>query len=115
MPHDVDGSAALDICEAARKVEEFLAGDDAAAFLGDSKTQSAVVLQLLIVGEAAKRLSSEFRARHPSVPWSQIMRMRDKLIHHYEEWDVELIWQVTQGDLPRLRQALERTLPEEPR
>jgi uncharacterized protein with HEPN domain len=114
MPLDADGSAVLDICEAAAKVEDFLEGQDLASFVRDAKTQSAVILQLLVVGEAAKRLSVGFRSRFPDVPWSKIMRMRDKLIHHYEEWDVELIWTVTQTDLPHLRSALGDEAPPEP-
>jgi uncharacterized protein with HEPN domain len=61
---------------------------DKSAFLEDDKTQSAIVFQLLIVGEAVKRLSPDLRSQHPDIPWSLIARMRDNLIHRYDdrEW-----------------------------
>lgn len=102
-----DRAVALDICEAARAVGRYLAGVDREAFVQDEKTQSAVILQILLIGEAAKKLSPTFRDRFPSVPWSEIMRMRDKLIHHYEGRDVELIWEVAQRDVPDLLLYLE--------
>jgi uncharacterized protein with HEPN domain len=49
----------------------------------EPKTQSAVLLQLLLVGEAVKRLSEGFRAAHPEVPWRLIAGARDKMIHDY--------------------------------
>jgi len=49
-------------------------------FLADIKTQSSVLYQLLVVGEAVKRLSREFRAQHPEIPWSLIAGMRDQLM-----------------------------------
>ena len=73
-----------------------------AAFLEDAKTQSAVLHQLLIVGEAVKRLSPEFRAAHPDVPWKLIAGTRDKLIHFYEGVDLDEVWKMVTSDLPEL-------------
>jgi uncharacterized protein with HEPN domain len=53
---------------------------DKDSFLNDLKTQSATLHQLTVIGEAIKRLSMEFRARHPEVPWTLVAGMRDKLI-----------------------------------
>jgi uncharacterized protein with HEPN domain len=72
---------------AASRIRDFISGQDFATFRADLKTQSAVTLQILILGEAAKRLSPEFRAQHAEIEWSGRMRMRDKLIHHYEVLD----------------------------
>lgn len=58
------------------------------------------------MGEAAKRLSPTALKQYPSVPWSKIMRTRDKLISHYEGWDLEEIWQLVLGDVPNLYAAL---------
>ena len=76
-----DRSTLLDMIQAAELVLEFTAGMDRAMFLKDVKTQSAVLHQLMVIGEAVKRLSAEFRATHSQVPWSLIAGMRDKLIH----------------------------------
>jgi len=83
------------------------------AFLHDVKTQSAVLHQLLILGEAAKRLSKEFRASNPGVPWSLIAGMHDKLIHEYNEVDLDEVWRTVQRDIPNLLDLLEPLLPRE--
>ena len=71
---------------------EFLGKHGKEDFFGDAKTQSAILHQLLLLGEAVKRLSDEFRARHEEVPWKMISGMRDKLIHEYEAVDLEEVW-----------------------
>lgn len=75
---------------------------DKAGFLEDAKTQSAVLHQLLIVGEAVKRISPDFRAAHPEVPWKLIAGTRGKLIHFYEGVDLEEVWRMVTSDLPQL-------------
>lgn len=65
-----DEAVLLDLARAARLVLEFKAGMDEAAFLDDLKTQSSVLHQLMVMGEAVKRLSTEFRDQHPEIPWT---------------------------------------------
>lgn len=60
-----DKSTLLDIARASRLITQFLTGTDRNAFLDDAKSQSSVLYQLLVIGEAVKRLSQEFRAAHP--------------------------------------------------
>jgi uncharacterized protein with HEPN domain len=79
-----DDATLMDLARAARLAQEFVQGMDQAGFLADVKTQSAVLHQLLILGEAAKRLSQAFRDAHSQIPWSLVTGMREKLIHHYE-------------------------------
>jgi uncharacterized protein with HEPN domain len=76
-------------------------------FLEDAKTQSAVLHQLLIIGEAVKRISLEFRSEHPEVPWKLIAGTRDKLIHFYEGVDLEEVWKMVASDLPELIRLIE--------
>jgi uncharacterized protein with HEPN domain len=111
MPPDRDPATVLDIVIAGRRIGEFVAGQSFENFAADYKTQSAVLLQLLIIGEAAKRLSATFREEHPAIPWSDIMRMRDKLIHHYEDIDLNLIWKAIERNVPDLLAFLEPLLP----
>ena len=61
-------------------------------FRNDTKTQSAVLHQFLLIGEIAKRLGEPFKQAHPSIPWSAMARMRDKLIHHYRGVDLREIF-----------------------
>lgn len=64
--------------------------------------------ELLIVGEAAKRMSDEFKAAHPDIPWRQMSGMRDILVHAYDHVDLDEVWRVVTEDLQELIAALER-------
>ena len=96
-----------DIREALRRILSFTIGLTQESFLNDEKTQAAVVRQLEIIGEAAKRLSPEFRDAHPSFPWREMAGMRDKLIHGYDEVDLELVWQTVVKDVSKLATEFE--------
>ena len=106
-----DEATLIDIATAARLVLEFKGGMDKAAFLDDTKTQSSVLHQLMVLGEAVKRLSDDFRARHPEIPWSLMAGMRDILIHGYDIVDLEEVWRTANRDVPDLLRWLEPRLP----
>jgi glutaminyl-tRNA synthetase len=97
------------IRDAARRVLDYTR-DGRDAFLSDTKTQDAVVRNLQIVGEAAKRLSDVLRAAHRAVPWGPMARMRDRLTHRYFEVDLDVVWEVVARDLPALLPQLESIL-----
>lgn len=61
-----------------------------------------------IVGEAAKQVSEETRAEHPEVPWSAAARMRDRLVHHYFDIDLDVLWSTVTEDLPTLLEQMPR-------
>lgn len=110
MQHD---EAALhDIIRAARLALIF-AEDvaDAEELERDLKTRSAVLHQLLILGEAVKRLSPAFRQSRPEVPWREIAGMRDILIHAYDAVDLDEVWRVLERDLPFLLAQLASESP----
>jgi uncharacterized protein with HEPN domain len=79
-------------------------------FMRDRKTQSAVVRQLEIIGEAVKQLSSETTARAPDVPWRLIAGTRDRLIHAYFAVNLDAVWAMVEQDLPPLRNQVEQLL-----
>jgi uncharacterized protein with HEPN domain len=106
-----DEAHLLDISKAARLAIEFKGSGGKAEFLEDAKTQSAVLHQLMVIGEAVKRLSPEFRTANPEVPWRLIAGTRDKLIHFYEGVDLEEVWTMVTLDLPELIRLVEPLLP----
>ena len=106
-----DSATLLDMLKAARLAVEFREGMNKRAFLDDPKTLSAILHQLLVLGEAGKRLSQEFRAQYKEIPWKKIVGMRDKLIHEYDEVDLDEVWKTMRSDVPRLIKQLELLAP----
>jgi uncharacterized protein with HEPN domain len=90
------------ILDAIADIETFTA-DGHVGFVTDRKTQSAVVRQLEIIGEAVKNLSSTLTARESAVPWRQIAGTRDRLIHAYFSVDLDAVWAMIEQDLPALK------------
>jgi uncharacterized protein with HEPN domain len=112
MPRD--DATLLDVAKAARTVVSFVDGFAKEAFLIDAKTQSAVLYQLIVIGEAVKRLSSEFRVQHREIPWPLMAGMRDHLIHGYDAVDWDEVWKTATTDVASLLSAVEPLLPKKP-
>jgi len=102
-----DDAHILDMVLACRRVAEAIKGRSLESFLCDWKLQSVVQHQLIILGEATKRLSWEFRDRHPQTPWAAIAGQRDILIHRYHGVDLDEVWVVATEKLPPLLCFLE--------
>ena len=74
--------------------------------------QDAIVRQLEIIGEAAKRISEGSRSKYPEILWCRIAGMRDVLTHDYMGVDLSMVWEVAQRDLPELKRKIEVILRE---
>lgn len=96
--------------EAAEKAIAFSEGHTRQDLDTDELLRLALTKLVEIVGEAAKLISDETRKRHPDVPWGAAARMRDRLVHHYFDIDLDVLWSTINEDLPELL----RTLPQEP-
>lgn len=103
-----DKALAADILLAGRQALTFIKGMTQEQFLKDSKTQAAVLMELVVIGEAVKGLSNEFKVASPDIPWKRVAGMRDRLIHDYRNWDLEEIWRTVQERVPELVLALEK-------
>jgi uncharacterized protein with HEPN domain len=73
----------------------------------------ATVRALEIIGEAAKQIPDDVRMQASELPWRDMARMRDRLIHHYFSVDAEVVWRTVNDDLPALRSAVIRLLAQE--
>jgi len=109
-----DESTLLDIAAACDSIREFTKGMDQKVFMADAKTQAAVLHEIMIIGEAVRRLSQDFRDRHSGIPWPEIAGMRNALIHAYDRVDLDEVWRVSQADVPQLRTAIAPFMPSEP-
>ena len=106
-------SSLLDIDRAARLILRFVEETDEEAFHTDVLMQSAVQHQMMILGEAVKRLSATFRKQHPHIAWSDVAQMRDRLIHGYDTVDLGIVWDTAMEDIPVLLSQIEPLLPSE--
>lgn len=95
-----------DILEAIDKIAEYVADGDEVRFSRDTQQQDAVIRRLGIIGEAATRLPQDIRLLAPSIPWKSIVRLRNIVIHEYANVSLGKAWDVTQNDLPKLKESL---------
>lgn len=98
------------ILECIQKIERFT-DDRKSRFLQEDMVQDAVIRNLEIIGEAAKRIDENYRAAHPGIPWRALAGLRDVLIHQYEGVDPGRVWAIVEKDLPPLKRAIAELLP----
>jgi uncharacterized protein with HEPN domain len=79
----------------------------------DRQLNLALVRLLEIIGEAATRISKEEQARHADISWSEIISLRNRLIHGYDTVDFDILWQILSQDLPKLIESLRKVFGEE--
>jgi len=95
--------------EAVRLAQGYTVGLSRADFLIDRRTQQAVVLNLITIGEIAARVMSEhaeFAGKYPNVPWRQMRGMRNRLAHGYFDINLDIVWDTVQKSLPDLEHEL---------
>jgi uncharacterized protein with HEPN domain len=82
--------------------------------LDDDRILNLALTRLLeIIGEAANRVPEQVQSQYPQLPWLQMIGLRNRLIHGYDQVDFDILWNIIQHDLPGLISQLEKILPEE--
>jgi uncharacterized protein with HEPN domain len=97
-----DQEIILDLYHALNQILIFTQNMDKQEFINDEKTQSSVLYQLVIMGEAVNRLSEQFKNQYPQIPFNEIRGMRNRVVHEYKEVDCDIIWEAIQKDIPEL-------------
>ena len=99
-----------DILDCIERIEEFIGDMNFDQFLQDDKTSSAVVRKLEIIGEATKNIPKSITQKYKEIPWKEMARMRDKIIHFYFGVDYEIVWNVIKGIIPEIKTAIRQIL-----
>lgn len=113
-PEERDAALLWDMLRHGREVVAFVEGKTYQDYLNDVLLRRAVERSVQIVGEAAARVSREFREAHPQIPWRPITAQRHILVHEYDEIHDDKIWRVATEYVPALLELLEPLLPPEP-
>jgi uncharacterized protein with HEPN domain len=108
-----EASFLKDILAATGKIEAITARTSEESFLRDEVLTAAVLHHLTVIGEAINRLPPELRARHPDVPWSQIVAVRHRIVHAYFDLDWQILWNAALDDVPKLRGQITHILQSE--
>ncbi len=93
------------ILDSVAKIASFSKGLNRDTFFADAKTQSAVIMQLLLIGEISKKISEGVKSKI-DLPWKDIAGFRDRAIHNYFEIDLDVVWNTILSDIPELTQKL---------
>ena len=94
------------ILESINKIETYSENITKEKLINDTKIQDALIRRIEIIGEAAKNLPETFRTKYNYINWSEIIRMRDKIVHHYFGVDLNIIWDVIKTDIPDLKNKI---------
>jgi uncharacterized protein with HEPN domain len=106
-----DDAYLLDMLLAARKVQNFTKDTTWVQFETDDLTQNAVMRQIQIIGEAARKVSAQYQQQHSEIPWKEIIGMRHRLVHEYFSIIPQRVWDVVDEDIPELIRLIEPLVP----
>lgn len=93
------------LLDSVRKIESYTAGFDSVSFLKDSKTQSSVIMQMILIGEISGKLSENIKSKI-DLPWQKIIGLRNMAVHEYMNLDLHIIWDTVQNRIPELKEKI---------
>ncbi len=94
----------------AKEAVALIAGKDKTELQHNRVLELALIRLVEIVGEASAKVSSETQAKYPSIPWPQVIGMRNRLIHGYDSVDLDVLWDTIEIDLPPLIDEIEKMM-----
>ena len=95
-----------DIVDAADAVSQFIHEHSREDFMSDYQLRSAVIYQMIIIGEALSHISFEVRARHSHIHWAEAIGLRHYAAHGYFSIDWGIIWDTAVDDVPVIREQI---------
>ena len=113
MPQSRTEVALRHMLDFAKEACAFVQGKSQSDLESNRMFSLAITRLLEIIGEVGNRIPSEERTPYPEIPWSQIIGMRNRLIHGYDFVDFDVLWQTVIEDLPPLIEAIEKILSSE--
>jgi uncharacterized protein with HEPN domain len=113
MPSKSDLIRLKHMRDAAEKALRFTSGKSRGDLSVDEQLALACIRLIEIIGEAAAKVGMETKERLSEIPWNDIVGTRNRLIHGYEEVDLDIVWQILKQDLPDLLERLDRRIKEE--
>ena len=115
MPRHDDTVALRDMLDYARTARRVVCGRTRQDLDTDELLCLALTRAIEVIGEAAARVSTMAREKHPKIPWAQIIGVRNRLIHAYNTISLDILWKIATLDLPPLVEQLEAILADEPK
>jgi len=102
-----------DILVACENILRYKEGYDFEMFMHDRKTQDAIVRNIEIIGEAVKNISENLKEKYKEIEWKEIAKTRDKLIHSYFGIDLDIVWDIINIEIPRLKVQMKEIIQRE--
>ena len=96
--------------DAAKEATSFIREKERASLDMDRKLVLALIKSIEIIGEAASKVTKECQENLNQIPWSNIISMRNRLIHAYFDINLEILWKTVIEDIPDLMNELEKIL-----
>jgi len=102
-----------DILISMERIREYIINMDYNSFINDYKTIDAVIRNFEIIGEAVKNIPSNIKEKYPEIPWEEMYRLRNRIIHEYFGIDFEIIWDIATNYLPSNYNDFKRIIEKE--
>jgi uncharacterized protein with HEPN domain len=92
----------LDMLQSAELIASYMNQVSKDEFIQNIQLQDAVIRRLLVIAEAARRVSDTTRQERSDISWAEINGMRNRLVHEYDSVDFDIVWDVVQNEIPSL-------------